>query len=102
MVDDVVGRADVERHALSVAFKGNVGEAADIEAEVVVGKEQAVAHGHQRCALSAQHDVQTSEVGHGRDTCLGCDGRPVAYLEHDALLRLVEYGVSVRGDEVGV
>ena len=43
----------------------------------------------------------TAEISGAGKARFGGNGRSVAYLEHDALLRLVEDGVSVRGNDVG-
>ena len=102
MIDDIIDGTDIKRYTAVFLFKRDVGETSDIETIVVIGKKQPVADRNERGALSAQHDVQTTEIGYGGNTGFGSNSRPVTYLEHNALLRFVENSVPVRSDNIGV
>ena len=106
-VEGHVAGADVEGEAPPVGAVGDVGDASEVEAGVVLSEEEFVADGHERGALAAEGDVEGAEVAHHGQPCFGGDGFAVAYLggEAAAAVRgggaaqgLVEDGVAVGGD----
>ena len=98
MVERHVARAYVKSHAgLVVVVVGDVGEAAEVEAGVVVAEEDLVADGDEWGALSSEGDVEGAEIVNHREASLGSDGVAVAYLGSECEVGLVENGVTVGG-----
>ena len=96
----MVGDAEIEGNAHVIFIIGDVGDAADVEADLIVAEKQFVANRNKRCALSALADIFATEVvDDGETTGLG-QLLSVADLQGVMLLWTVKDGVAVRGDEV--
>src|ERR1700746_2071907 len=89
---------------------GDVGDAADIEADATEGFvaiESVIGEGNQWRALAAKGDIGWAEVRYGGDFCEGGDDRPVTdlqsgggfYSEEMGGLALMEDGLAVVADE---
>ena len=97
----MVGDADVIGDALAVLVVGEVGDAADVEADLVVAEKQLVADGHQRCALSALANIFATKVVNDREATCFDQLLSIADLQGIMLLGAVEDSVPVRGYEIG-
>ena len=96
VVQQHVARTHVEA---ALAYR-HVGDAAEVQTQVVVVEQVALPARHEWRPLPAQGDVLVPEVDHQRARQVRCHGFAVADLECEALLWLVEDRVSVRGYEV--
>ena len=101
-VEGLVGDAKIVGDTPAVLVVGNIGNAADVEANLIVAEKELVADGHKGRTLSAFADIFAAEVvDDGEIAGLG-QLLTVADLQGVMLLRLVENGVSVRGYKIGL
>ena len=100
-VEHVVGRAQVVRDAFPLlVVEGDVGKSADVQAVIVLRKQELVADGHQGCSLSAESHVECTEVADHRNAASGIEMGTIAYLEVVSQIGTMKDRVAVRGNEI--
>ncbi len=97
-VEQHVAYADVVGNTVAGwVAEGYIGNAAKVEAGVILPKEHLVANGNQRRSLSAEGDIEIAETEHYRQAAGGRNGFAFANLSGETPVGLVENGVAVRG-----
>ena len=99
-VEGHVAGTDIKRNAAVISAIGDVGNAAEVEAGIVVREEEFVADGDEGCALAAEGDVEGAEIANHLNASGRGDGVGVADLGGEAEVGLVEDGVAMGGDGV--
>ena len=99
-VDHVIDRRNVKSYALVPFPPGDIGEAADIQAIIILSEKEVVSYGNQRCPLASQHNIQPTEVRHRGNARFRRNGGTVPNLVHDLLPGLVEHRGAVGGDDI--
>src|SRR5215207_7936596 len=105
IIDQGIARAGIEgENVLSLAYKGNIGNPADIEKRQGADRdrcgESSMINRNERCALASRGDIGGAEITDDGHAKLARKQRTVAQLNGEALGRAMKNGLAMKADHV--
>ena len=102
-VKHIVSRTQVIGYTFAVFIvERHVGKSSYVQAVIVFRKKKLIAYRNQRSSLSTESDIQSTEIAYHFYARCGVDMGSGTYLEIISQVRTMEYGMSVRCDEIHI